>query len=113
MALVVGSKSALSVAANAKSADQVTGQYEFVGKGKFTLIALGSATGLNVSCSVGGVNLVNDQAIPFTGTAGTIDTSAHVIASQVLGGGRIELFFRNTTVGALTVDFILMFEPTR
>ena len=111
MAIVVASGTAVSTAANTKSGDQVSGQYQHVGRGKFTLITLGSATGMNVTCSVGGINLVNDNAVPYTGTAGTIDTSAHVMASQVLNGGRVELFLRNTTGGSLTTDFILWFEP--
>ena len=111
MAVVVASGSAVSTAANTKSADQVSGQYQHVGKGKFTLIALGSATGMNIDCKVGGVNLVADAAVPYSGTAGTIDTSAHVMCSQVLNGGRVELFLRNTTAGALTMDYILLFEP--
>ena len=111
MAIVVSSASATSTAANTKSADQVSGQYQHVGKGKFTLVALGSATGMNVELRVGGVNLISDQAIPFSGTAGTIDTSAHIMASQTTNGGRVELFLRNTTGGALTTDYILMFEP--
>jgi len=111
MAIVVASGTAVSTAANTKSADQVSGQYQHVGRGKFTLIALGSATGMNVTCAVGGINLVNDNAVPYTGTAGTIDATAHVMTSQVLNGGRVELFLRNTTAGALTTDFILFFEP--
>lgn len=111
MAIVVATGTAVSTAANTKSADQVSGQYQHVGRGKFTLIALGSATGMNLDCRVGGIALIADQAIPYTGTAGSIDSSAHVIANQVLNGGRVELFLRNTTAGALTVDFILLFEP--
>lgn len=111
MAVVVASGSAVSTAANTKSADQVSGNYQYTGKGKFTLIALGSATGMNVTCKVGGISMVDDQPIPFTGTAGTIDTSAHVIANQVMNGGRVELFLRNTTGGALTTDYLLLFEP--
>lgn len=111
MAIVVASGTAVSIVANTKSADQVSGQYQHVGRGKFTLIALGSATGMNVTCAVGGINLVNDSAIPYTGTAGTIDASAHVMTSQVLQGGRVELFLRNTTGGTLTTDFILFYEP--
>lgn len=110
MAVVISSGSATSLAANTKSADRVSGQYQHVGKGKFTLIGLSSVTGMNVECRVGGVNLVADEVIPYTGTAGTIDTSAHIIASQVLAGGRVELFFRNTTGGAITTDHILLFE---
>ena len=111
MAVVVASTSALSVAANAKSADQVSGQYQYVGKGKFTLIGRASATGLNVTCQVGGIALVNDQVIPYTGTAGAIDASAHIVTSQVMPGGRVELTFRNTTGAAITADSVLYFEP--
>lgn len=111
MAIVIASGSAVSTAANTKSADLVSGQYQHVGKGKFTLVALASVTGLNMECRVGGVNLIADEVIPFTGTAGTIDTSAHIIANQMLNGGRVELFVRNTTGGAITADFLLLFEP--
>lgn len=111
MAVVVASTTALSVAANAKSADQVSGQYQYVGRGRFTLAARASATGLNVTCAVGGISIVNDQAIPYTGTAGALDLSAHVIASQVMNGGRVELTFRNTTGAAITVDSLLLFDP--
>jgi len=111
MAVVISSGSATSLAANTKSADRVSGQYQHVQRGRFTLVALASATGMNAECRIGGVNLVADEVVPFTGTAGTIDNSAHVVASQVLNGGRVELFFRNTTGGAITTDHILLFEP--
>jgi len=111
MAVLIASGTTVSVAANTKSADQVSGQYQHVGRGKFTLIAYPSATGMNMTCSVGGTNLVNDLPSPFFGTTGSMDTSAHVIISQVMQGGRVELFFRNTTAGALTIDYQLLFEP--
>ncbi len=111
MAITIQSGTAISVTANTKSADQVTGQYQHVGPGKFTLVVLGSATGMRVTCAVGGINLINDQSVPFTGTAGTIDVSAHVMTSQVLAGGRVELFLRNDSGGTLTTDFLLLFEP--
>lgn len=111
MAVVVAATTALSVAANAKSADQVSGTYQFVGKGKITLACRGSATGLNVSCKVGGISLVDDQAIPYTGTAGALSSNDHIMTSQVMNGGRVELTFRNTTAGALTVDSLLLFDP--
>jgi len=111
MALIINTETALSTAANVKSADLVSGQYEFVKRGKFTIAALGSATGMNVELRIGGITIIGDQAIPWTGTAGTLDLSAHVMASQVLEGGRVELFIRNTTGGALTTDLILLFEP--
>lgn len=111
MAVVVDSETALSTAANTKTVDLVTGQYQHVGRGKFTLVARGSATGMNITCQIGGVAIVNDQPIPYTGTAGALSVNDHVIASQVMPGGRVELFLRNTTAGALTVDLILYFEP--
>jgi len=111
MAIVVHSETALSTAANTKSSDLISGTYQFVGKGQITVVAKGSATGMNISCLVGGVALVNDQPIPYTGTAGTIDMSSNVIASQMMNGGRIELFIRNTTAGALTTDIMVFFEP--
>lgn len=111
MAIVVASGTAVSTAANTKSADQVSGTYQFIGRGKVTLVARGSATGMNVQCLVGGIALINDLAIPYTGTAGAISINDHVVCSQVMNGGRVELYLRNTTGGALTTDYILLFEP--
>ena len=110
MAVIVASGSAVSTAANTKSAEFVTGQYQHVSKGVFTLIAKASATGLNITCTIGGVSLADDTSIPYTGTAGTLDASANIIASQILPGGRCQLNVRNTTGGAITVDYILYWD---
>jgi hypothetical protein len=111
MAVVIYSNTALSTAAYTKTADLVSGTYQFVGKGKVTLIAKGSAVGTNCTCLVGGVALVSDQVIPYTGTAGTLSVNDNIICSQVMNGGRVELYIRNTTAGALTNDIMLLFEP--
>lgn len=111
MAIVVSSGSAVSVAANTKSADQVSGRNQYVGKGRIQLIAKTSATGMNYTLNVGGVALVDDQICPYTGTAGTISVNDNVVIDQVVAGGRVELFLRNTTGGALTNDFIIYFTP--
>lgn len=111
MAVVIANGTAVSTAANTKSSDQVSGTYQFIGKGKVTLVAKGSATGMNVTLMVGGIALVNDQAIPFTGTAGTISINDNIICSQVMNGGRVEFYLRNTTGGALTTDYQVLFEP--
>ena len=111
MAVTIVSKTTFSVLANVKSVDQVTGQYENVGKGKIILAGLSSATGLNATLSIGGITVINDQPIPWFGTTGTLSLSDNVISSQQLNGGKVELFFRNTTGGTLTVDYQLMFEP--
>lgn len=111
MAIVIASGTAVSTAANTKSADQISGTYQFIGKGKVTLVAKGSATGMNLQLLVGGVALVNDQPTPYTGTAGTISINDNVMASQTMNGGRVELYLRNTTGGALTTDYLVLFEP--
>lgn len=111
MAIVVSSGTAVSLGANTKSSDQISGTYQFIGKGKVTLIAKGSATGMNVQLLVGGVALANDQPIPYTGTAGTISVNDNVMASQTMAGGRVELYLRNTTGGTLTTDYLVLFEP--
>jgi hypothetical protein len=111
MAVVINAQTALSTAANTKSADLVSGTYQFIGKGKVTLVAKGSATGMNIQLLVGGISLVSDQPIPYTGTAGTISINDNIVASQVTNGGRVELYIRNTTGGALTTDVLLLFEP--
>lgn len=113
MAIVIKAGTAVSTAANTKSSDQVSGTYQFIGKGKVTLVAKGSATGMLITCLVGGVAIVNDEAIPYTGTAGTISVNDNVVASQVMNGGRVELYLRNGTGGALTTDYILLFDPVR
>jgi len=113
MAYVVASADALSVTANSVSAEQVSGTYQFTGAGTYSLYAKGSATGMNVTCIVGGNILVNDGTIPYTGTAGTLDASANPIFSQKIFGmnNKAELKFRNTTGGTLTVGYILYWDP--
>lgn len=111
MAVVVASGTALSTAANTTTSSLVSGQYEFLSKGVVTLVARCSATGMNVKFATGGINLVDDQPIPYTGTAGAISVKDHVICSQKMNGGRVDFKLRNTTGGALTTDYIVYFEP--
>lgn len=98
--------------ANTKTADLVTGSYQFVGKGKLTLIAKGSAAGINATMLCGGVALTNDNAVVYTGTAGTISINDNIVASQVVNGGKVEFYLRNTTATAgTTCDYIILHEP--
>lgn len=108
--VIIAAASALTVNANSVSADQVSGTYQFTKPGYYTLVAKGSATGLNVSLIVGGIAVVSDQPIMFTGTAGTISVKDNVMFYHFLNGGRTELKFRNTTGGGLTVDFQLQWS---
>lgn len=111
MAIVVASGSAVSVAANTKSADQVSGRNQYIQKGRIQLIAKPSATGMLYTLNVGGQALIDDQAPVFTGTAGTMSVNDNVVVDQIVQGGRVELFLRNSTGGALTNDFIIYYTP--
>lgn len=111
MAIVVASGNTISTAANTKSADQVTGRNQYVGKGRIQLFARGSATGMNTTLNVGGIALVDDNAIPYFGAAGSLSVNDHGVIDQVVAGGRVELFLRNTTGGALTTDYLILFTP--
>lgn len=110
MAVVIAS-GIYTCVANTKSADLVSGTYQFVGKGKLTLAAKAQATAPAVTCMVGGIALVQDQKIPYTGTAGTLSVNDNIITSQVMNGGRVELYIREITGATPTVDYILLFEP--
>ena len=111
MAVIVASSIAETVAANTKTADLVSGQYQNVQKGKLTLVALPSAAGVLATLSIGGITLINDLPVGWFGASGTMDLSAHVVLSQEVLGGKIELYFRDTSGAGKTCDFQLMFEP--
>lgn len=111
MALLIASGTATSTAANTKSADLISGTYQFINRGKITLVAKGSATGMSCTLTIGGVAIVNDLPIPFTGTAGTISAQDNVVASQGVTGGKVEFFLTNKTGGALTTDYLIYYEP--
>lgn len=111
MAVVVASGIS-TPGANTKTADLVSGTYQFAGKGTVTLIGKGSAAGINATLLVGGFPICNDMAIVYTGTAGTISINDNVIASQRVNGGKIELYLRNTTATAgTTCDYLVLFQP--
>lgn len=113
MGLIMVNANALSVSANTTSSEQVqTSTYQFVPfTGTARIAARGSATGLNIQLAAAGQTLCNNQAIPYTGTAGAISLIDHEIVSfPVEEGSRIELRFANTTVGTLTVDYILLLD---
>lgn len=114
MAINVASGVALSLATGVKSADQVTGRNQYVGKGRIQFFARGSAaaaTGIRCTLNVGGVALMDDQLVPYAGTAGALSVGDNGIIDQVVSGGRVELFFRNDSAGTLTVDFLVLFTP--
>jgi hypothetical protein len=115
MAIIVASGTTLSLTTGLKTADQVTGRNQYVGKGRIQLIARESAAagglGIRTTLNVGGVALADDNMIPYAGTTGALSVKDHMVIDQVVAGGRVELFFRNDAAGTLTVDYLLLFTP--
>lgn len=99
--------SALSVAANATSANVWAGNYnEFPQRPAVVRFApVGSAAGLNTTIQVGARIIVNDQ--PISGAnRWPIDPDDFLISAGARPGERIIQTFRNTTAGALTVNCV-------
>jgi len=113
MGVVVASGTAVSVAANTTSSDQVSGTYQFAPfDGVLLVTARGSATGMSVQLFSDGQTLANSLSIPYTGTAGAISVNDHTFASfPIAAGSRTEFKLVNTTGGSLTTDYILTLEP--
>jgi len=97
---------ALSVAANSVSANVVAGKlYEFLTRrSRVLLSAVGSAAGLKATLVLGGRIVVNDEDISGANRFPTLPDDA---VTEEIGTGRIILTFRNTTAGALTVNWAL------
>ncbi len=111
MAICIGTAMTLSTAAYTKSGNLIIGRNQFLQKGRIQVIARGSAIGMNLSVSIGGVPLIDDQALPFIGTTGALSVKDHVVVDQIIAGGTAEMYLRNTTVGALTTDYAVYFTP--
>jgi hypothetical protein len=103
----------LSTGAYTKTANLITGRNQFLGKGRLQVWAKGSAIGMNISIAIGGVAIMDDLPVPSIGTTGTLSTNDNAIIDQVVAGGVAELYFRNTTVGALTMDALVTFTPMK
>jgi len=93
----------------ADSADQIQGTYQYIGIGTLHLYARGSLASVLVNLFVDGKQICRRLAVPFFGTTGALDTSAHLVTSARTAGGRVELNFAATT-GTPTVDYILTHE---
>jgi len=114
MAIIVASGTTLSLTTGASSAELVTGDNQFVGKGRLQLVVKASAaaaTGILAKLSAGGVLLSDDQPVPFAGATGSLSVNDNMMVDQVISGGRIGLKFRNNSAGTLTVDYQLLFTP--
>jgi len=95
---------ALSVAANAVSANVLAGQlYEFLDRPQPVLLAAtSSAVGINATFLIGGVAIINDQPISQANRFPVLPDD--VVTAIRRARGRLVLTFRNTTAGALTVN---------
>ena len=111
MAILIASAMTLSTAAYTETANLITGRNQFLQKGRLQVVARGSAIGMNLSVSIGGVPLSDDQALPFIGTTGGLSVKDHIIIDQVIAGGTAEMYLRNTTDSALTTDYAVYFTP--
>lgn len=94
-------QNSVSVAANGVSTNQLAGLlYEFIEQpAEVTLSCTGSATGLNVTFIIGGVSVVQDQAIGLQNRFPLIPDD--VLDVEAVETGRLILTSRNTTGGAL------------
>lgn len=114
MAIVVASANTLSLTTGAKSAEQVTGDNQYIQKGRIQLVVKASAaaaTGIRATLTVGGIPLMNDQIVPFAGSTGSLSINDNMVLDQMVGGGRVGLTFRNDSAGTLTTDYLLLFTP--
>ena len=111
--VVAHAGTATSVAANSTSDDLATGTYQFIGKGIITLIAKPSATGMNVTLKSNGVPIIDNQPLSNFGATGSLDPTINQVDQVLVNPGRLELTFTNTTGGALTVDYMVKYQPTR
>lgn len=93
----------------ADSANQVQNTYDYIGAGKLHLYARGSVATVLANLFINGTQVCRRLPVPFFGTTGGLDTSAHLVASVNTLGGRVELTFTATT-GTPTVDYMLCFE---
>jgi hypothetical protein len=111
MAYPIASDITLSTNAYTKTANLITGRNQFLGKGKIQVFARGSAVGMRLSLIVNGVAICDDQVIPYFGATGSLSMKDHIVLEQNVAGGTAEFYLRNTTAGALTTDYTILFTP--
>jgi len=101
-----GAATALSTT---ETANLVQNTYDYVGAGKLKIYAKASAATVLCNLFINGTQVCRRLPVTFTGTAGTIDTSANLISEVNTLGGRVELTFVATT-GTPTIDYLVTFE---
>lgn len=102
----------ISVAANTRTANVLAGQqFEFLpARSSVQLRAASSATGIRADLNIGGEQLAVDTLVPPTNRFPIAPDDTMVTAAG-LRGERLFLTFRNTTAGALTVQYAVEIMP--
>jgi hypothetical protein len=99
------SDSALSVGANAVSANVYAGKlYEFTGPTFVRVRCSAAAVGLNATLLAAGIAVVPDQAVSQSNRWPVLPDD--ILTQFPFAGGRLILTFRNTTVGAITINHV-------
>lgn len=104
--IAAGAATALSTS---ESSNLVQNTFDYISAGRLNFYAKASAATVLANLFINGTQVCRRLPITFTGTAGTIDTSANLVTSVPTLGGRVELTFVATT-GTPTVDYLLTFE---
>lgn len=104
--IAAGAATALSTT---ETANLVQNTYDYIGPGKLNLYARASAATVLANLFISGIQVLRRFPVVFTGTAGALSTSDHLVTSVNTLGGRVELTFVATT-GTPTIDYLLTFE---
>ena len=107
MGLPIASGQAVALSTT-ESSNQIQATYDYVGAGKLKFFGKGSDSSVRANLFINGQQVCRRMPI-FSGTAGTMDTSANLVAEIPTLGGRVELTFVATT-GTPTVDYLVTFE---
>lgn len=106
--IVIAAGAATSLSTTA-TANLVQSTYDYIGAGQLKLYAKASAATVLCNLFVSGIQILRNFPVVFTGTAGTLDTSANLVTSAPTMGGRVELTFV-ATAATPTVDYLLTYE---
>lgn len=103
---VIASQAAFALSTT-ESVDLIIPTYQYLQPGTVRTYAKASAATVLLNLFIAGTQVLRRAPVLFTGTAGTIDTSANLISEvNTLFGGRIECTAVATT-GTPTIDLLI------
>jgi len=102
----------ISVAANSRSTNVLAGQqFEFLpARASVQLRAASAATGIRADMNLGGEQLAVDTLVPPTNRF-PIAPDDTMLTTTGVKGERLFLTFRNTTVAAIVVQYVVEIMP--